>query len=171
MTSIIDSLYEELRALSGLLESQKETSLLISANNHFRKVLLLSAASHFEHQIQEMVINFVSIKTRGDDRIVAFLKQKGVERQYHTYFDWDGSNANKFFSLFGPTFSDKMKKEVKKDPKLEEGIKSFLEIGRLRNQSAHINFATYPLEKTAEEIYSLYKAAEFFISRMTQELQ
>jgi hypothetical protein len=64
-----------------------------------------------------------------------------------------------------------MKRAVKADSKLEEGIKSFLEFGRLRNQSAHINFATYPLEKTAEEIYKLYQSADFFISRMTQELQ
>ena len=56
--------------------------------------------------------------------------------------------------------SDKKAKKFFKDG---QKIKDFIEIGHMRNELAHKNFATFPLEKTTEEVYSLYKNAEKFI--------
>ena len=85
------------------------------------------------------------------------------QRQYHTYFDWDEKNANKFFSLFGSDFKDKISKKVEADEELTNSIIAFLELGSIRNKLAHLNFANYPLDKTADEIYNLYKNAKTFV--------
>lgn len=110
-----------------------------------------------------MVQTFIEYKTQNDECIVSIVKQKAIERQYHTYFDWEGRNANKFFSLFGKTFKEKRLKDVKEDPGLESAIKSFLELGNERNKLVNQNFADCTIEKTAEEVYKLYLQATLFI--------
>jgi hypothetical protein len=171
MGTIIDALYEDLTNLNQVLAENKETSLQVSASSHLRKVLLLSAASYFEHRIQDIIVSFITQKTNGDAKAISFIKQKGVDRQYHTYFSWDDGNANRFFGLFGPEFREKMKAEAKNDAQFAESIKAFMELGQLRNELVHINFANYPLEKTAEEIYKLYKTAEKFVDRISERLK
>src|SRR3989442_224592 len=104
--TIIDRLYEENRALIMFLDDRKETSLHVSADSNFRKILLLSAASYFEHEITKILVECVSRHSHGNPVMISLLKKKAIERQYHTFFDWEGSNANKFFSLFGTDFKD-----------------------------------------------------------------
>ena len=113
--------------------------------------------------MKEIMVNFVVARSGGDSAILALVKNKVIERQYHTYFDWDKKNANKFFSLFGDEFSVAMKKLVDEDDILKEAVIAFLEIGSLRNNLVHLNFANYPLDKTVEEIYQLYQRALVFL--------
>jgi RiboL-PSP-HEPN len=161
--SIVDKIYQENLDILKFLEDQNEPSFMIQFNTVFTKTLLLSAASYFEHEICRMVQVFIEHKTQNDECIIALVKQKAIERQYHTYFDWDGKNANKFFSLFGSTFKDKRLQEVRDSPNLQSAIKSFLELGSERNKLVHQNFADCTLEKTAEEVYNLYQKATIFI--------
>ena len=56
-----------------------------------------------------------------------------------------------------------MKQKVRKDAKLDESVKAFLEIGHLRNQLVHKNYADFQLEKTLEEIYYRYQQANRFL--------
>jgi len=42
-------------------------------------------------------------------------------------------------------------------------VKSFLELGGIRNRLVHLNFAGIPLDKTCKDIYDLYKKAFGFI--------
>lgn len=93
-----------------------------------------------------------------------------IERQYHTYFEWTGRNANKFFSLFGDAFLAECKNHVKEQKELDESIRAFLEIGSTRNQMMHENFGTFPMEKTADEVYALYQKAESFLSYIQRRL-
>ena len=51
---------------------------------------------------------------------------KAVERQYATYFDWNGKTANTFFKLFGEPLGVSMKENIKKDPELKAGCDAFL---------------------------------------------
>jgi RiboL-PSP-HEPN len=91
------------------------------------------------------------------------VKNKALARQYHTFFNWDARNANSFFGLFGGDFKDFMTAKVEDDSTLEAGIKAFLQLGDSRNELVHENFATFALDKTAEEIYELYKKALRFV--------
>jgi hypothetical protein len=64
-----------------------------------------------------------------------------------------------------------MESEIKNDAQLREAIRAFIELGRTRNQLVHQNFAIFPLEKTAEEIYNLYKNALLFVEGFPSKLR
>ena len=64
-------------------------------------------------------------------------------------------NANSFFRAFGNNFQSFMAERVRSTAELEESIRAFLEIGKLRNQLVHENFADFQLDKTVNEIVEL----------------
>lgn len=168
--TIVDKNYNDFRELLQYLEQNQQVSMLSDADNNFKKVLLLSATSYFEYVITELLINFVKTKTNNNTYIFSFIKIKGIDRQYYTYFEWKDNNINKFFSLFGKDFKDDFKKKIEDDPRLDASIRAFIELGRLRNELVHENFASYPLNKTAEEIYNLYKESLLLIELLSEKL-
>lgn len=170
MTTIIDQQYKNGNSLVDYLRSQQQLTFYNEAENNFRKNILLSAASFFEKEICETIIEFAKSHTHNNELVISIIKQKAVSRQYHTYFDWEKGNANKFFSLFGDDFKNKMITKVRQHEKLETSIKAFLEIGQERNKMVHQNFAEIVIDKTAEEIYKLYQIALLFIDTIKQEL-
>jgi hypothetical protein len=161
-TTPVDRLYEEAMAVIQVLKSTGEVSLEISASDQFRKALLLAAASFFEKKICDSVLDFVREQTSGSPLIENFVRAKAIARQYHTLFDWDASNANKFFGLFGEDFKILMTQRVRQSTDIQEAVKAFLEVGSERNKLVHQDYASFPLEKTLEEIYDLYKKAQTF---------
>lgn len=169
--TIIDKQYTSGIELINYLKSKQEITLAGEAENNFSKNMLLSAASYFEKEISETIIEFAKSHSDNNELIVSIIKVKAVKRQYHTYFDWEkASNANSFFSLFGDDFKNKMTKRVKDEPELEKSIKAFLELGQERNKLVHQNFAEIVLDKTAEEIYKLYQTSLLFIDTIKKEL-
>jgi len=96
MPSIIDRIYEENEVLLNYLEERGQISLRSNVDNNFRKTLLLSAASYFESEIKESIVKFVTEFVSDENPILEFVKNKAIERQYHTYFSWKGRNANSF---------------------------------------------------------------------------
>ena len=170
MLTIIDQQYKSGNALVDYLKVQQQLTFYTEAENGFRKTILLSAASFFEKEISDTVIEFAKTHTNNNELIIAIIKQKAVSRQYHTYFNWDSANANTFFTIFGDEFKGRMVTKVKNDERLDKAIKAFLEIGRERNKMVHQNFAEIVIDKTADEIYTLYQMAIYFIDVIKQEL-
>jgi uncharacterized protein (DUF1778 family) len=166
MSTIIDKLYVDSRDLVGFLDSHEEISLRSSADDAFRRTLLVSAASHYEAVVKEFILDLVSEHANRVVPISELIKNKVIERQFHTFFDWKARNANKFFGMFGEGFSSFMKAQVSSSPELEASIVAFMELGQLRNELVHQNFAMFPLEKTAEEIYGLYSRARLFVDTL-----
>lgn len=166
--TIIDVLFEENRELTEYLAAEKQISFQTHADEKFRKVLILSAASFFEKQVVESIEGAAIQAAPGAAYLVEFIKKKALSRQYHSLFDWDVPNANKFFSLFGDEFKVSMKARIKQEPELDDSIRAFLELGALRNKLVHLNFAAFPLDKTAEEIYALFKRARLFVERLPE---
>jgi len=162
-TPLINRLYEDSKLLLEKLLADGEISLATTVDDIFRKTLLLAAASFFEQAIGEAILEYVAEKADSDAAVVSLTKVKAIDRQYHTYFDWNASNANSFFGHFGEQYKKYAKAKVDGDPVLKESIRAFLEVGSLRNQLVHQNYATFTLEKTADEIYSLYTSALIFI--------
>ncbi|MBE7122992.1 HEPN domain-containing protein [Bacillus cereus] len=168
METIIDIQFKENKEVLDFLESQNEVSFRNDIDNKLKKVLLLSVASFFEKEVTDLVVNFISKKTEDNDLIVSFVSNKAVSRQYHTYFDWKGNNANQFFGLFGSNFKKEIEKEIK-GKELEPAVKAFLELGGLRNNMVHQNTGTYNIEKTTKEIYELYKIAVSFLAFLKEK--
>ena len=167
----VDQLHENFADLRGVLDEAGEASLRIVADENFRKSLLLAAASYFEHRMTETVLSFVGDATNGNVRVTALVRNKAVSRQYHTWFDWDKGNANKFFGLFGNDFRNFMKRRIKDDVDLDDSVRAFLEIGGERNRLVHGNFGTFTLEKTTEEIHALYCRAMRFVEAVPGALR
>ena len=56
-----------------------------------------------------------------------------------------------------------MKEKIRGNRELDDAIRAFLEIGNIRNELVHGNYADFQLSKTADEVYGLYRAATEFV--------
>lgn len=159
--TVVDQLYAEYSAVLDAIPVH-EVSLRNTANECFRKSLLLAAASHFEKIVQIAVVRCVTAWGANCNPLDELVRQKAIERQYHTYFDWKANNANKFLRLFGDGFRKHTNDLCKTQDGMDGAIRAFMEIGRERNRLAHQDFGSYTLEKTMPEIYEAYKSATKF---------
>ncbi len=130
------------------------------------KVLLLAAASEVEFEFQRLLIRYYETLLGPGAIAVEFVRNAAISRQYHTYFAWDAHNANKFFSLFGAAFKAAIAARVAAETELDRSIRAFLELGALRNQLVHENYATVTVPKTADEIFGLYASACAFLESL-----
>lgn len=169
MTTIIDRLIERHQQISTSLETQNEISLKSYADDEFRKVLVLSIASYFEHQIVDALSRLA--ESAKSEQVENLIKSKAIERQYHTYFDWNSRNANRFLSLFGGNFRNDVSREIRENRSLEEGCESFLTLGRTRNRLVHENFAEFSLDYALEDIVELYGKALSFVAYLSERIQ
>jgi RiboL-PSP-HEPN len=168
-TTIIDKSYDDNKALIEYLSSRNELSLLRTVDDSFRKTLVLSAASLFEQRISEAIHYYCDQKSGSDTCVVSLVRNKVIKRQYHTYFDWDNRRATPFFGLLGEEIGNHLKSDAKNDP-LKGAVDAFLELGYLRNVLIHQNFAGYVFDKTAEEVYGLYRSASLFVDKVVEIL-
>ncbi len=169
--SDVERIHSEFTQLLEFLTESNEISLRAATDDSFRKVLILSAASYFEHRLTNAVAAFVDEVTSSDRLVGALVQNKAINRQFHTWFRWDDKSANQFFGMFGEQFKAHMKALVKASPELEKSIRAFLEVGQQRNRLAHQNFASFALEKTSDEIFTLYKEALPFVDKVGDELR
>ena len=171
MKTVIDSLFSNIEELERFLQSNKEISLASFTNANLRKNLLLASASYFETYIQNIITSFAENKSSNCTSLTAFVRNKAIKRQFHTYFDWDRSNANSFLGLFGEQFRDHFKALIEQDDKLKTSVSAFMEIGRERNRLVHQDFGNYSLEKTTQELFDLHKTAEKFVVLLKSKLE
>lgn len=163
--TFIDSQFRDQKELAALLQKQGELSFSQSVESIMSKALLLSIASYFESRISDAISDYARRVSNEDEALISLVRIKAIQRQYHTYFQWrEGSRSvMPFFSMFGSALKDSASRELK-SVELKQAAAAFLELGDLRNLLVHENFANYPLEKTADEIYQLYGAAEKFVA-------
>ncbi len=83
----------------------------------------------------------------------------------------DANNANQFFGLFGSEFRSTMTERMKKSDDMQSSVEAFLELGNERNRLVHQNYATFPMEKTLDEIYALYQSAVMFVDDLPAALR
>lgn len=171
MSTAIDRLYQEHKQLVQFLEQENQLSLIVTVDESFRKSLTLAAASYFEVRTREYVVAYIEEVTQHNSRVVSFAKAKGVERQYHTYFDWKKRKAAPFFALFGSEFKTYIEAVIRNDSRLSESIDAFLELGELRNMLAHQDYAVFTMEKTVDDIYALYNKGLYFTEVMPTKLR
>lgn len=159
--TVIDGILERFESLFEFLDKSGEISLALEADANFKKLLVMACGSFFEEQITTMIERFVA--RHEDPRLVTFVKKKALERQYHSLFDWNVSNANKFFAFFGDEFKDVVSKRLQSDTELQKGMKSFMRLGQHRNMLAHGNLAALAVDVTREEIVNQYREAVGFV--------
>lgn len=168
--TIIDSLYNEFVEVRKFLDDSNEISLRSTVDSTFKKTLALSAASFFEDELRKILLKYFEEQSNKNFLVTNFIRNKAIARQYHTFFDWKGKNANSFFALFGDEFKASASKDVKENENIEKSIKDFLDIGKTRNELAHLNFANIELDKTAEEVYAQFRQALMFLDYFKNKL-
>ena len=159
----INNLYDQSERLTKFLDEHEEPSLRIFVDEHLAKILVLAAASRFEKCMTEAVLELAKRCLTADHPLVALIEQKGVKRQYHQWFDWEASNANRFFGLFGKNFSEYAKRTMMDDEGLRKSMHRFLELGSYRNRLVHQDYVTFPMTNDFEEAYRLYDDASKFV--------
>ena len=162
--TFIDTFFKEQKEFIGFLQQQGQVSYSQNVEMSLSKTLLLSCSSYFERRITDAISDYAKKVSNADEALISLVRNKAIERQYHTYFQWSGDtpSVRPFFAMFGSTIRDSSKQALR-DSDLSDASKAFLELGNLRNLLVHENFLNYPLEKTADEIYQLYCAALRFI--------
>lgn len=177
--NIIHSLYKEADDIIDQLNKSGEISSSSDARRHFTKIFILAAASYFEDQIQKILVSFAAKCSSNNKYLVSFIRNKAINLQYHTYFNWGeknnpdkpGKNANTFFSLFGPEFKKMICDDIKDKSDIQESILCFIELGHMRNILVHSNFASYNnISKTLEEFYTLFNEANKFVIYLEKTL-
>ena len=163
MPNIIDNLYSNASQLLRQLGEAGDLSMQSFANENLRKALLLSAASWFEGRVCTAMETFSAVHSGNHSGIRAIIKRWAVDGMYFRYFAWREQKPGIFYSQFGDDCSAMLKSEVNASPELKQALADFLELGNLRNELVHQNFATYPFEKTADEVYALFQSAERFV--------
>ena len=160
----VDRLYSDFTRVLEQIDAA-EISLRISAEEIFQKSLYVAIGSHFEQRITHHLLELMGRASSNNVLVTEFARIKGVAHQYHTYFEWDNPNANKFFSMFGREFRNYMTEYVRNNDEYRDAIIAFKEIGGMRNEVAH-DFGTVIVEKTVEEIYSRYRKALMFVEQI-----
>ena len=174
MNLLLNKLIDDYKEIKKLLLSQGQLSFQVEVDSHFRKTFLISCGSYHEHEVKNIVRDFFK-KTTTDERTLSFVLNKGVERQYHTYFVWDKNgkvpnNINNFLGLFGKMFKESVSKEIESSEVIKSKMKDFLELGNLRNLSVHGNFLEFNLEKTFDELALMNNNAVEFILFIKEKL-
>jgi len=162
-------IYQDSNDISEHLRAELP-SLVVTADEIFNKYLLMASASYFEDRVKTILLDYVG-ESSGDERLVEFVRNTVTARGYHTLFDWSRANANRFWSLFGESFRDRMRERVRQDANLDDSIKAFLELTRDRNRLVHGNIGAFSYEKTPTEIYAAFTTALEFVETLPQLLR
>ena len=167
---IIAPWIEYLKNLRGHI-GIKEPSLMERVEEAFTKYIVISAGSDCEKQITDILENLYKEMCGDGCVLFNFAKQKAIDKQYHTLFDWKDTEkgVNTFFSSFGREgYGKYMKEKIGADPLLKESASAFVELGHLRNEMAHTNFVRM---KTPDEVHDLYKKALHFLRQFPIEIR
>lgn len=174
MIPLLDNFVNDYMELKNLLLDYSEISFKNFVEPHLTKTFLLSCASYYETKIQKMIEDFMQRITE-EKRLISFATNKGIKRQYHTYFVWEDNNGNpprninNFLGLFGEEFKQKTSAEIKNNAEITENMMAFLTIGNLRNKMIHNNFLEYFLPKTFDEIVELNRQANKFLNFLKEK--
>ena len=154
---------QEHRELIGHLQTTGDISLLTRVTEAFSKTLLVSAASYYEYRFTEILVGLYEHAGNRSTALAEFVRNQAIGQRFAQLFAWGDHNANRFFSFFGGDFRSHMTQKVRQNRDLEESIRAFLELGNLRNQLVHRNYAAFPLTKTVDEVFDLYQKARLFV--------
>jgi hypothetical protein len=166
--SDVSRIHDELANLLAVVAANGEPSDLTAAEVIATKALLLSAASHFERELCDLILQLAS--EGGTPRLyLNFIHKQALERRYHTMFSWDATNLNKFFSLFGDEAKQSLSVLAKSDD-VHSSISDFIFINSKRNELVHQNFAGYSLDATFADVWKKYENARGFSAWLKQNL-
>lgn len=159
--AVIDALLQRHRELDEYLRTRGELSMLFDAEVLFKRSFVVACGSYCEVELCRILGQFAN--RDGDARLATFVRTRALERRFHDMFDWTAANANKFWSFFGDEFKREVSTAICADSGAAESVKGFIELGQLRNITAH-EFATASVDRTVDELERLFRKAQQFLN-------
>jgi len=153
----IERIYSEIISIKDVISKDGTPSDVVAYEALAVKSLILSTASYFEKAVRELLIKHAESMFYST-ALTSFLDKQALYRKYHTLFDWEKTNINKFIRLFGNEFVNFMEQRLA-DEKIKDAIKEFMFIGQTRNELVHNNFSEYSIEITSEDIKKKFDIA------------
>lgn len=168
----VDRLHADFSDISKLLLKVGDLSLLTTAEENFRKALLIAAWSYIEDRIKEVLRSFFSEVSDPKLLVVSFIANTTLDRNIYSLFEFndDTHNVNSLFGKFGSEFKSYVDNQRRQLTGFSEAEKGFVELGRSRNYLVHRNYVSFPLDKTTDEIYDLYRLAHGFVELVDSKL-
>lgn len=162
MSDPVQALKGSADEIKSALSSAGHLSLLVTAEDVFRRNLLISAASYFEHDLCKRIDSVFSSKGYSEE-CVSLIRSKAIARQFYSYFDFKSSNTNRLFSAFGDACKERAVVALKGDSELRDSQNSFLHICAMRNNMVHENFAAFSMDVSSDEIIEDFKRGLKFL--------
>lgn len=156
--------------LQHLLQSG-ETSFASTLEGSVPKIFLVASASWLEDRAQSILRDFFSEVAGDRFQAFEFVRIRALDRQFHTLFSWGGDAPLSFFAAFGRDMKAAAKQKMAEDESFATTYRAFLELGNLRNQVVHQNYADFILEKTAAEVRTLFTQANKFLDTLPRFLR
>lgn len=166
----VESFYRSHKELADFLIANGQPTFAADANENFRRSLILAVASFFEHEICEIVRSLPARHAQGNPFLTELVAQKAVARQYHTYFEWDKTNANKFFAMFGAAYKASSQRKFDEDSDFKASVQAFLSLGETRNRMVHQNYLQFPLDLSSDDIIDKFRQARGFVEYVRETL-
>lgn len=157
MNTEVERIYLEIVSARDIISKHGTASDIIAFEAMAAKYVLLSAASYFEKTVCDAILKYAE-SAGTSPAILSFIDGQALKRKYHTLFDWECSNINKFIRLFGNDFFKFMEPKLAEDG-VRNAIQEFLFLGQTRNALVHDNFAEYKLDVTADDIKAKFDSA------------
>jgi hypothetical protein len=167
----VEALLQDHIAILDQLVSNGEASFAATLQQTIPKVGLLAAASWMEFRVMEILREFFHEVTGGTEEAIEFVRINALERKYHTLFDWQKRTVAAFLAKFGPDLKSYGRSIAETDPDFSRQASAFMELGELRNQLVHGNYAAFTLEKTTAEVLTLYRDAAGFVDCLPRVLR
>lgn len=165
----IENQYNDAKDLIKYLMEKDEVSYATYIDDVYKKTLLLSAASFFENEISTTLVKFAHRAGKNDIRLEHLIQNKVIQRQYHTFFNWDAKNTNQFWGMFGNEQKENARLKIDSNELLKEAEQAFITLGKQRNLLVHVNFAEQVINDTLDDLYKNYKKACGFIEFIEDE--
>ena len=168
MATVIDRLVERQDAVLNFLREANQLSMAMDFEDSYKKLLIMTCGSWFESYLINHICDFA--KSAADPRISELVKNKALNRQYHTLFKWDAANINQFLGMFGEAYKQRVSAVLNEDIVLTKGMRDFLQIGVERNRLAHGNLGEISPDLTVQEIKDKFYSAWLFLQFLTSTL-
>lgn len=141
----------------------KSPSTLTALNRVYPKHILIAAASSLEEQVKVQILPDL-FERYGNSAIREFIATNVLKRGYHSLFDWNANTASKLFSAFGSEAKDRSKEYSRMNSTFSEGQQAFMQLGRLRNELVHNDYASRSVSVTPDDVHDMYLKAREFIN-------
>ena len=150
------------------LQEIGEISLVNELENVLAKSLVIACASYFEDFITAALLSYVAINSKS--RGLSEFCKKISQRQYHSWFEWDRQNANRFIVLFGEDAKELATKRSIADADFEPAVRNFMFLGSQRNLIVHRNMLAYSFTDTSDEVMAKARRALLFVNFVADDL-